>query len=159
MLADVAVEKLTFRRKWAKFQGYKMSRDSRRSLIRILTQFYFCEFSKKEFFNTHRRFHSEPSGGTRELFSSWKILLENTSQFVLLVVGHRTLGDWQERNRRRKQGKDAIRLCPASDEVPRSSALASGRSKGAQFLRAQRDLIRKPLKRIGCPPGIRTPIC
>ena len=51
MLADVAVKKLTFRRKWAKFQGYKMSRDSRRSLIRILTQFYFCEFSKKEFFN------------------------------------------------------------------------------------------------------------
>ena len=51
------------------------------------------------------RFHSEPSGGTRELFSTCKLLLENSSQFLLLVIGHRTLGDWQKRNRRWNRAK------------------------------------------------------
>src|SRR5215831_3546299 len=32
-------------------------------LQRILTQFHFRQFSEKEFFNSHRRLHSEP--GTR----------------------------------------------------------------------------------------------
>ena len=51
--SPVGVEKVSIQPKWPKFRGWKMSCNSRRSLIAHRDAFYFREFREKEFFNSH----------------------------------------------------------------------------------------------------------
>jgi hypothetical protein len=54
MTRVVAVEKLPLRPKRPKFGDRKCPAIREERLKRILTQFYFCEFGEKEFFNSYR---------------------------------------------------------------------------------------------------------
>jgi hypothetical protein len=56
----VAVEKVVFFKNRLKLGDRKCLPDPRRSFIAQPDAFYFCEFSEKEFFNTHGIFQQPP---------------------------------------------------------------------------------------------------
>ena len=88
MKSGVPVEKVPFRCKWPKFEGYKMSRDPRRSLITHPVAILFFEFSQNEFFNRHRRcrkhalfLRQETSGGAEQFELRTRVKVSHARKF------------------------------------------------------------------------------